>query len=829
MSGAMGACTHTTAHLRPRRIFNRGRPSKQTCRSKPLRFRHLAGRFIVETTPPASRRLRGFDLRIFASTIGVIVLLPIVSSAQSDARLIGCVYDKSDGSPVITAQVELVGTNYSTKIDERGCFVFEQIPVGIYRVAVSDFGYKDYLSNVLRVEVDIARSVDIALDRKLHRVDDIRVSGSQLMLESDRVAVLDRDQIPIARPSNLADLLETIEGINVQRTGGSSGEARVSIRGSDPRHVLVLLDGQKINASGSGVADLNTIPVEIIERVEVHKGGGAAEFGPEALAGVINIITQPQLGIGPQTYTGEHRRGQWSIESLKLSCDNVVASDHLTTRMAVSSQKAVGDFPFTYNVSPVDTVIEGIRINNRSQATSLFAAATMRLGRYSQLSCSGQAYRSEHGLPGRAATQNESASQEDDRDLLTARWSHDWSVRSNVQARLGYSRFYQHFEDRDNVPASRFDTEYDNTVWDAQITNRVAPFRWNQLVVGLQFRHDHLDHADLLRPTWSMGETTRKSRAIFVSDKQNFDISSLGLASELSLDAAVRYDLAETDKEPTSLLDQMGGHRVEHWSPRVGMSLSRRGQVTWIARASYGKSLQLPAINALFWKNDAVSRGNPGLRPEQSEHSEAGIEAHTGSGPIQIRAGLTYFHSYVSDLIVWAQGYQNVWRPENIAAAMLVGHEDFITLSFSDRLLELSYQNTITTSRNRSGTQAVRDRDLTFTPHYITNLAVRLNHSFLYGSYSVRLVGKRYSLPNNQKYFDAYRLDDLMLGLRLQPWRSWEVDVNLRVNNLRDESYVLISHFPMPGREFEFGLRVTFGLGDNSPNTQQSNAATERN
>ncbi len=757
------------------------------------------------------------------------MLLPIVSAAQSDVRLIGCVYDKADGSPVLTARVGLIGTNFSAQIDERGCFVFEQIPVGTYRVAVSDFGYEDYLSDALNVEIDIARTIDIALKRKLRRVDDIRVRGSQLSAATDRVAVIDRDRIRMDRPSNLADLLETIEGVDVQRTGGSSGEARVSIRGSDPRHVLVLLDGQRINASGSGVADLNTIPVEIIERVEVHKGGGTAEFGPEALAGVIDIITQPQSGNGPQTSTGEHRRGQWDAQELKLSFDNVVGSDHLTTRMAVSSHKAVGDFPFTYNVSPVDTVIEGVRINNRSQATSLFAAATMRLSRYSQLSCSGQAYRSEHGLPGRASTQNGTASQQDDRDLMTARWSHDWSAQSSLEARLGYSRFYQHFDDRDNLPASRFDTEYDNTVWDAQITNRVVPFRRNQLVVGLQFRHDHLDHADLLRPTWSMGETTRKSRAIFVSDKQNFDISNLRLANELSLDAAVRYDLAKTDKEPTSLLDQSTGHRVEHWSPRVGMSLSRHGQIELIARASYGKSLQLPAINALFWKNDAVSRGNPGLRPEQSEHSEAGIEAQTATGQFQLRAGFTYFHSYVSDLIVWAQGYQNVWRPENLAAAMLVGHEDFVTVSLSDRLLELSYQNTITTSRNRSGTQATYDRELTFTPHYITNLAVRLNHCILYGSYSVRLVGRRYSLPNNQKYFDAYRLDNLMLGLRLQPWSSWEADINLRVNNLRDESYVLISHFPMPGREVEFGLRVTFGLGDGSPTAQPSNTTPERN
>jgi vitamin B12 transporter len=57
-------------------------------------------------------------------------------------------------------------------------------------------------------------------------------------------------------------------------------------------------------------------------------------------------------------------------------------------------------------------------------------------------------------------------------------------------------------------------------------------------------------------------------------------------------------------------------------------------------------------MNALFWKNDIRSQGNPDLKPERSEHSDAGFEISLDK-PIKISAGMTYFHSHVNDIIIW--------------------------------------------------------------------------------------------------------------------------------------------------------------------------------
>jgi len=375
-----------------------------------------------------------------------------------------------------------------------------------------------------------------------------------------------------------------------------------------------------------------------------------------------------------------------------------------------------------------------------------------------------------------------------------------------------FSRFVQYFEDTESSLAEQFNSEYTNDIFNFQSSGILKYFDNGSVRLGVQFQRDKLNHEDYLRPTWSMDETVRQNHGVFIANNFHFDITPLKLFNTAGFDIALRYDKSNTDKEATSLYDLTESHLVEELSPKIGFSLSRKGNIDLILRGSYGKSFRLPSINALFWKGDTRSRGNPGLRPEKSEHSEISGELKSGFSIVQLKGGVTYFHSYISDLIVWSQGSQGEWRPENLEAALLVGHEEFIKLSFFERLIELTYQNTITISRNRATGHVTYNKELIFTPHYITNLTGRLNHKYLYVAYNIRLVDKRYSLANNEKYYDAYRLDDLTLGARLNLNHLWRCSLEYRINNLHDEDYVLITHYPMPGREWEVGFKISYGI-----------------
>jgi iron complex outermembrane receptor protein/vitamin B12 transporter len=114
------------------------------------------------------------------------------------------------------------------------------------------------------------------------------------------VSVLDRVAIGSLNKTNLADLLQAIPGILVERQGGPGGLAVASIRGGDSNYTVVMIDGVAMNDPGNtrgGAFDLGSINPDSIERIEVVRGPQSAIYGADALAGVINIISlRPKAG-----------------------------------------------------------------------------------------------------------------------------------------------------------------------------------------------------------------------------------------------------------------------------------------------------------------------------------------------------------------------------------------------------------------------------------------------------------------------------------------------------------------------------------------------------
>ena len=78
--------------------------------------------------------------------------------------------------------------------------------------------------------------------------------------------------------------------------GGGFGEANVELRGLDAKRTLVLLNGRRLGLVGaSDATDINLIPVNLIERVDVLKEGAGAIYGSDAIAGVVNFITRKDV------------------------------------------------------------------------------------------------------------------------------------------------------------------------------------------------------------------------------------------------------------------------------------------------------------------------------------------------------------------------------------------------------------------------------------------------------------------------------------------------------------------------------------------------------
>ncbi|SES67041.1 TonB-dependent receptor plug domain-containing protein [Thalassotalea agarivorans] len=139
-------------------------------------------------------------------------------------------------------------------------------------------------------------------DAQVKEVEKIQVTGSRIkrsdMETASPVTVIGADEILASGANSIDQILQKTTAasgamVNPGINNGSGGNATINLRGLGSARTLVLVNGRRMVNSGTGAAssvDLNTIPVSMIQRVEVLKDGASAVYGSDAIAGVVNII-----------------------------------------------------------------------------------------------------------------------------------------------------------------------------------------------------------------------------------------------------------------------------------------------------------------------------------------------------------------------------------------------------------------------------------------------------------------------------------------------------------------------------------------------------------
>lgn len=164
------------------------------------------------------------------------------------------------------------------------------------------------------------------------QLDRIEVVGSRIRRSVDLaptqpVQMITREDIEKTGFTNVFDVLNTITSSDggglsttTTQTNGSDGSEYVSLRGLGSTRTLVLVDGKRWSSDTSGQVDLSSVPIAIIERVEVLKDGASAIYGSDAVAGVINIVTRKQReGVEVGVYHGQTARGDGARSAIDVT------------------------------------------------------------------------------------------------------------------------------------------------------------------------------------------------------------------------------------------------------------------------------------------------------------------------------------------------------------------------------------------------------------------------------------------------------------------------------------------------------------------------------
>ena len=104
--------------------------------------------------------------------------------------------------------------------------------------------------------------------------------------------LISRDDIEKSQAPYVTDLLRSVAGVEIASNGGPGQTTSIFIRGAESDHTLILVDGVKLNPGTIGVAAIQNMPVDMIERIEISMGPRSTLYGSDAIGGIIHIITR---------------------------------------------------------------------------------------------------------------------------------------------------------------------------------------------------------------------------------------------------------------------------------------------------------------------------------------------------------------------------------------------------------------------------------------------------------------------------------------------------------------------------------------------------------
>lgn len=213
-------------------------------------------------------------------------------SAQEKGTVVGHVL--SNKMTVPYANVLVKNTKIGTSSDENGNFSLN-LPEGKQTIVVQAVGYKTQEKTVT-VVVGKNVHVDFNLEESVFGLNQVVVTASrngQKRTEAPMVvSVTNAEVLQKAQAISLSEGLSFQPGLRLENNCQNCGFTQVRMNGLDGAYSQILMDSRPVFSALNGVYGLDQIPANMIERIEVVRGGGSSLYGANAIAGTINIISK---------------------------------------------------------------------------------------------------------------------------------------------------------------------------------------------------------------------------------------------------------------------------------------------------------------------------------------------------------------------------------------------------------------------------------------------------------------------------------------------------------------------------------------------------------
>ena len=604
-----------------------------------------------------------------------------------------------------------------------------------------------------------------------------RTPTSSIHLASS-FTLISREEISNKQKLNFIELLRDAPGLSITQSGGPGSMSNVFIRGANTNHTLVILDGAILNdpSSPGGAYDFASLSADNIERIEIVRGPQSTLYGSDAVAGIINIISQRpaegfRLKFSAETGSNNMYKGNlsalgtsgklgYSINYMKLKTDGISAA---SSKYGNSEKDKFENNVFSSNLN-FDILPElsaGIIYRYTKSKSDL--DQNERLG-------DDPNYRTEleeHLVRGTVKS-----------EIIKGTWESELGI-SNVR-RTGHT-----YDDKDILhPAVSSYSFTNGTRTKLDWQNNLNITGNNKITFGLETEVERANSQSTSESMWGpysseFSEKSIRTTGVYIQDQFN-------AAEKLFGTVGFRYDNNE----------KFGGQATFRIAPAYLIAATNTK-----LKATYGTGFKAPSLFYLF----DPAFGNPGLKPEKSRGWDAGIEQFFFN--YKLSMGITYFQLKFNDMFGMDANYKTI----NINEAESNGVESFINYTES-RLLSVKLNYTYTYAVDKSGGSVENGLRLIRRPMH--KASVEVNYSpveQLNLNGSVVYAGKR-----EDKDFSGwtavrvtlpdYTLFNLAASYKVTSYLS----VTARLENIFNKYYEDILYYGTMGRNLALGVSLNY-------------------
>ena len=233
--------------------------------------------------------------RLFSALVAALCVVLSAGAQETDAHIYGHVIDRNSGEHLPYIVVMLKGTTIGVTTENTGHYMMRNVPEGNFIVEVSAIGYKTQTREV-NVRKGKSYEINFTLEEDHVQIEGVIVSATRSettrKMSPTLVNVVGMDVYNKTNATTVAQGLSFQPGVRVENNCQNCGFQQVRINGLDGQYTQILIDSRPIFSALAGVYGIEQLPANMVDRVEIMRGGGSALFGSSAIAGTINIITK---------------------------------------------------------------------------------------------------------------------------------------------------------------------------------------------------------------------------------------------------------------------------------------------------------------------------------------------------------------------------------------------------------------------------------------------------------------------------------------------------------------------------------------------------------